>query len=755
MAALTTIAIAHLLSLPLSSAVHVVPADLLNANNVPRSYPYALSAAGPGVEAVGGINTFSPLNASGADAAIKHAYHTIGVQAVRPNDEALGAFDIQCMFPVNSLENLPDPEDDASWRWNASDAAFLSVLRSGFAPLLKILAPRWVSSKRAGFAYVNSSRNDSEPQYVVNRTGWPEAYNCTPWPALSPVLTKLGAALARRIVSRYNSESHWQQLVPTLKGPPLERETYANGKAPLPLAGVVISNELNAIACGPPMFHCPFCNKTQWTKRCGGEPYTWSRGRYWDGTKQQAWEFIASAAHAVKVIAPNVLVGGPELTPNAGNPKWITEEWVAGLLNVLTNDTKRDCSVNCLDFWSFHLYTSQTRPDQAGSMASEIRRQRRWLNNTPFANLSFAVTEYNNWFGYPGTGFINSAQGAIINAISLIAIARDPLMLGAFLTNGVDGPYLPRDPLSFPVAPCQPSWGHNEMLNCPEDAGLLQRPVPQCFNFSGRYDHDDCSTQPGSFTAFGLSGIGAVGINGELKPTAMMMAEFFRPLVGKQVLSDHGRPILTTAWTEVLAVIDEDSACDAPGGRSSIKLLAAAFNFSDQHGKPLAANVTSISDCVDCVSQPAPIASYLPWMSAEQANKAELRSLSMLSQNIPGTALSYPVGDAPIFTSLVQLVGSVVQHDVGNGSAMSYLQGAYLGEANQLTLAMLSVPGCVDGRPSCNDLKDKKKCQKVKKACNQCDRKNQKRCKKMCKRKGRNENCQRSCCGSPSLSKCK
>ena len=74
---------------------------------------------------------------------------------------------------------------------------------------------------------------------------------------------------------------------------------------------------------------------------------------------------------------------------------------------------------------------------------------------------------------------------------------------------------------------------------------------------------------------------------------------------------------------------------------------------------------------------------------------------------------------------------------------------------NQLTLAMLSVPGCVDGRPSCNDLKDKKKCKKVKKACDQCDRKHQKRCKKMCKRKGRKENCQRSCCGSPSLSKCK
>ena len=152
MAALTTIAIAHLLSLPPSSAAHVVPADLLNANNVPRSYPYALSAAGPGVEAVGGIKTFSPLNASEADAAIERAYHTIGVQAVRPNDEALGAFDIQCMFPVNSLENLPDPEDDASWRWNASDAAFLSVLRSGFAPLLKILAPRWVSGKRAGLS---------------------------------------------------------------------------------------------------------------------------------------------------------------------------------------------------------------------------------------------------------------------------------------------------------------------------------------------------------------------------------------------------------------------------------------------------------------------------------------------------------------------------------------------------------------------------------------------------------------------------
>jgi len=702
MTALTTIAIAHLLSLPPSSAVHIVPADLLNANNVPRSYAYALSAAGPGVEALGGIKTFSPLkNASAspaqeADAAIESAYHTIGVQAVRPCDEALGAFDIQCMFPVHSLEDLPDPEDDASWRWSASDAAFLSVLRSGFAPLLKILAPRWVSGKRAGYAYVNSSRPDSEPQYVVNRTDWPEAYKCTPWPALSPVLTKLGAALARRIVSRYNSDAYWRKLVPTLKGPPLERQTYANGEAPLPLAGVVISNELNTVTCGPPMFVCADCDTTQWTERCGGEPYTWS-SRFWDGTKQQAWDFIASAAHAVKTGAPNVLVGGPELAAGpVGGPKWIKEEWVAGLLNVLAN--KSDCSVNnCLDFWSFHIYPVKTRPDQEYSMANEIQVQRRLLNNTPFASLPFVVTEFNAAFAYPGTGFMSSAQGAIINAISLIAIARDPLMLGAFLYVGVDGPFQPRDPLSFPLA-CTPSWKYNETLNCSEDAGLLQRPVPQCFNFSGRYDHDDCSTQP-TFNAFGPSGIGAVGINGELKPMAVVMAEFFRPLVGKQVLSDHGRPILTTAWTDVLAVIDDDSTCNAPGGRSSVKLLAAAFNLADQYGKPLA-DVTSTSDCVDCVSQPAPIAHYLPWMSAEQANRAELRSLSTLSQNVAGTVLSYPVGDAPIFTTLVQLVGDVVHHDVGNGSAINYLQCAYLGEANQLTLAMLSVPGCVDGRPS-------------------------------------------------------
>ena len=678
MAALTTIAIAHLLSLPASSAVHVVPADLLNANNVPRSYPYTLSAAGPGVVALGGIKTFSPLNASEADANISRAYHTIGVQAVRPCDEALGAFDIQCMFPVHSLENLPDPEDDASWRWNASDAAFLSVLRSGFAPLLKILAPRWVSGKRAGFAYVNSSRPDSEPHYVINRTGWPEAYNCAPWPALSPVLIKLGAALARRIVSRYNDETHWRQLVPTLKGPPLERETYANGEAPLPLAGVVITNELNAIACGPPTFGQPAFNKEQWTKRCGGEPYTWSRGRFWDGTKQQAWEFIASTAHAVKTIAPNVLVGGPELAAGpAGGPRWIKEEWVAGLLNVLAN--KSDCGVNCLDFWSFHTYPVQTRPDQEYSMANEIQLQRRLLKYTPFASLPFAVTEYNAKFATPGTGFINSAQGAIINAISLIAMARDPLMLGAFLFVGVDGPFLPRDPLSFPIS-CDPSWDADE-------------------GFSGRYDHDDCSTEPG--WSGSVSGIGAVGINGELKPMAVVMAEFFRPLVGKQVLSDHGRPILNTSWTEVFAVIDNDSTCDTPGGRSSVYLLAAAFNFSDQFGKPLA---SAASDCADCVSQPAPIASYLPWMSPEQANKAKLRSLSTLSQNISGTEISYPVGDAPIFTSLVQLVGAAVRHDVGNGSAAEtaarlYLQGAYLGETNQLTLAMLSVPGCVDGRP--------------------------------------------------------
>ena len=47
----------------------------------------------------------------------------------------------------------------------------------------------------------------------------------------------------------------------------------------------------------------------------------------------------------------------------------------------------------------------------------------------------------------------------------------------------------------------------------------------------------------------------------------------------------------------------------------------------------------------------------------------------------------------------MQLVGAAVRHDVGPGSAISYLQGAYLGETNQLTLAMLFVPGCVNGRP--------------------------------------------------------
>lgn len=96
------------------------------------------------------------------------------------------------MFPVQSLDNLPDPSDDTNWRWNASDQFFLAIINGGFAPLLKLGVNTWTSTRISGQAYVNWTT--SQVTYVIP----PQAYDtCEPWPAISPVINAIGVVAAQ------------------------------------------------------------------------------------------------------------------------------------------------------------------------------------------------------------------------------------------------------------------------------------------------------------------------------------------------------------------------------------------------------------------------------------------------------------------------------------------------------------------------------------------------------------------------------
>ena len=98
---------------------------------------------------------------------------------------------IRCMFPVKSLDDLPDPNNESNWRWDASDRFFLSIIQGGFAPLLKLGVNTWTFTRLSGQAFVNWTAGNVT--YVIS----PQVYNvCEPWPAIAPVINAIGVSEA-------------------------------------------------------------------------------------------------------------------------------------------------------------------------------------------------------------------------------------------------------------------------------------------------------------------------------------------------------------------------------------------------------------------------------------------------------------------------------------------------------------------------------------------------------------------------------
>ena len=171
---------------------------------------------------------------------------------------------------------------------------------------------QWVSGKLSGLSYQNF--DGSDPVTIVPKRPYPQAYGCNSvsrggggreverarkrekekkkkekerkkltkltiprqWPAIAPVLTKIGTGLIVKIAERYNNETMWKAKVPSLRGPPLKQSTWVArgeekdtskkskscgesnicsraeagcGDEP-PFAGIEISNEFKYVCCG-------------------------------------------------------------------------------------------------------------------------------------------------------------------------------------------------------------------------------------------------------------------------------------------------------------------------------------------------------------------------------------------------------------------------------------------------------------------------------------------------------------------------
>lgn len=509
---------------------------MLGVNNGPNPYRADL---GQGNMLTGGISPAGYGYSSTANTSvISSIYKSMNVPGIRPNDDG-GPFDLRCMFPIQNISDIPSTNstfeeirDDPRWNWEASDKVFSSMLEHGFAPYLKLASREWVSGLQEGLSYVDG---DMSPEYVIEPKSLKDF--CTNWPYISPIIESIGDKLVLTIVERYNNETLWNNVFmrntngTTLSGPPLEWETWS--KITNATVGIELQNEYNILKClktgeGERM------SLRGWKENCGGAPYTWN-GKYWDGTPEGAHRSYASQALAIKRRFPGIKVGGPAigtgsmagLSPS-GNENMLPAggaavEWVRSFLQTVKR-TRDESGFDILDWFSWHSYTSCASGDgidcsteNPNSMRGIAARMRAILDSEGFGDVPMIVSEHNANFAinggntYPGT--VAGAAITAANIAGLILSQNELNIIGAYIVNGIDGPFIPYNMNSFPLTCTAEYTVPSSWKNKPSD-----------IVFTGRYVND-CMYGGGNGGAMSINlanGMGAVYSNGDKKPTALV-----------------------------------------------------------------------------------------------------------------------------------------------------------------------------------------------------------------------------------------
>eukprot|EP01134_Creolimax_fragrantissima_P007457 CFRG7457T1 len=551
--------------------------NFLNVNNGPL--PYRADLAGSGIAGAGTGSSFLEKQIDAGS--MSEIYHSMNVQGVRINDLG-GAFDVECMFPIASLDDVPDGAfvaNDTRWNWTKSDEVFRSILQGGFAPLLKLATREWKSKKWTGQAYttIDESTNNTTTNYVIPVKNHPDSSFCHLWPAMAPVWEAIGEELVATIVNRYNNEAMWAKdlAVAGLKGPPLEPLTWGNRG----FVAVELQNEYNVLECLRSASG-EIYTEDSFAVLCGGPAYTWS-GRYWDGSPSQAYQAYISQAKRIKTDHPNIRVGGIAVAgkefsfhlTSSGKEARIGGDapikWVKDFFEAIRKANAP------FDFFSFHGYTTCETIDgqrtdcslnNKNSMVSRSEWFRSLLDEYGFNSTEMIISEWNVQFGLnpansgPGTLFAPAFMSTTLAQLS--QIGNKHKLKAAFVVNGIDGAFTPFNSQSFP-------------LRCQEEYSIPPRAGDKAvdYSFTGQWSNrclfGDSASDIASIN--GANGMGMVYSNGDLKPASALYSLFYSKFVDKTIV----RPSTTAIIPEsvgVLAVEDTD--------KNSSSLLVLLSNAS-------------------------------------------------------------------------------------------------------------------------------------------------------------------------------
>jgi hypothetical protein len=609
----------------------------------------------------------------------------MNVPGIRPNDEG-GAFDLSCMFPISSLtsnsdttanatgdDGIPDPADvatDPRWNWTQTDAVFSAILQGGFPPLIKLASQEWKGGQWVGLSYVGNN-GSSSPQYVIKPAS--QIGYCAPWPAISPIITKIGDALVTTIVKRYNDAERWAADLAVAgieKGPPLEPSTWTSSSSISSFVGVELQNEYNMLTCV-----ATGTNDTRtlqgWIDNCGGPPYTWN-AKYWDGTPAEAHASYASQALAIKKVFPNILVGGPALGTgpsfgiqstkesglNSTAAGGVAYDWLNDFLTAI-----RDGNAP-MDFFSWHSYNTCMSPDgitidcteaNYNSNVAIASRMRAALDQAGFSDIPMVISEWNAAFGgNPGNAAPGTMAGAAMMAINVaqMSLMNDKFnIIAGYIVNGVDGPYNPHIQRSFPIG-CIPEYA---VPPVPGDG-------PENLEFTGGWMYN-CTYGPSGLASINSpSGMGIVYPNGDKKPIGVLYQDILGRLTGMEVFElgagdcDDGG-----GGDDGVGGDDGGGGCDASWARSVVAMGArpatntTAGNNNNKKVMILLANG-------DFTSDSPPLRSISQMLNNSEAVVTRTTVLYSHIRALPSVAVPNNVAKA----GTIQLEGAVLD-DGGDG----------------------------------------------------------------------------------------
>jgi hypothetical protein len=168
------------------------------------------------------------------------------------------------------------------------------------------------------------------------------------------------------------------------------------------------------------------------------------------------------------------------------------------------------------------------------------------------------VSEHNAPFATNvGNAFPGNMMGAAMTAANLISLslASDAMNIsGAYIVNGLDGPFIPYNAESFPLG-CTPEFTGNASS------------TPSEIRFTGRYV-DDCRGTAMNINA--ANGMGLLYSNGDKKPTALVYELIAEAFLNRTVAAVPALP---------RSVAGMQTADDADSKSTKVMMIANADPF--------------------------------------------------------------------------------------------------------------------------------------------------------------------------------